>query len=249
VNGDNLCQYLDWDSNFFGFRIARCTQERLTPESVQAIIDWCKFHRIDCLYFLGDVSDGSTIILAHDNKFRLMDIRLEFENNLGNFSTEEDALFSDEIRQCSEDDIAALRAMAGVNHHDSRFYYDKRFPTSLCNALYETWIEKSCRGYADVVFVSTVQGKPAGYCSCHIREQNIGEIGLLGVGSNWQGMGLSQKLIDRSLAWFAARGVTRVKVVTQGRNFSAQRLYQRKGFLTRSMQLWYHRWFSPQKSK
>jgi len=32
-------------------------------------------------------------------------------------------------------------------------------------------------------------------------------------------------------------------VVTQGRNLAAQRLYQRNGFVTASLQLWYHRWF------
>jgi hypothetical protein len=36
-----------------------------------------------------------------------------------------------------------------------------------------------------------------------------------------------------------------VNVVTQGRNSKAQRLYERCGFLTRSVQLWYHRWFMP----
>ena len=28
-----------------------------------------------------------------------------------------------------------------------------------------------------------------------------------------------------------------------GRNLAAQRLYQRSGFVTASLQLWYHRWF------
>ena len=34
-----------------------------------------------------------------------------------------------------------------------------------------------------------------------------------------------------------------MKVVTQGRNIAGQRLYQRCGFLTRSVELWYHKWY------
>jgi ribosomal protein S18 acetylase RimI-like enzyme len=33
-------------------------------------------------------------------------------------------------------------------------------------------------------------------------------------------------------------------VVTQGRNIASQRLYQKHGFVTQSIQLWYHRWTS-----
>jgi hypothetical protein len=36
-----------------------------------------------------------------------------------------------------------------------------------------------------------------------------------------------------------------VKTVTQGRNIPAQRTYQRCGFQTAAVQLWYHRWFDP----
>jgi RimJ/RimL family protein N-acetyltransferase len=45
------------------------------------------------------------------------------------------------------------------------------------------------------------------------------------------------------MSWFAGQDIKTVHVVTQGRNTRAQRLYQRCGFVTRSMELWYHRWF------
>jgi ribosomal protein S18 acetylase RimI-like enzyme len=42
--------------------------------------------------------------------------------------------------------------------------------------------------------------------------------------------------------WFSEEGVEVVSVVTQARNVRAQRLYQRYGFTTRSVKLWFHRW-------
>jgi dTDP-4-amino-4,6-dideoxy-D-galactose acyltransferase len=49
--------------------------------------------------------------------------------------------------------------------------------------------------------------------------------------------------VNASLGWFAQHGCDRVQVVTQGRNLAAQRLYQRAGFLTADLKLWYHKWY------
>ena len=44
------------------------------------------------------------------------------------------------------------------------------------------------------------------------------------------------------MSWFAAHGVERVSVVTQGANLAGLRLYQSRGFLTSCVQLWHHFW-------
>jgi ribosomal protein S18 acetylase RimI-like enzyme len=54
---------------------------------------------------------------------------------------------------------------------------------------------------------------------------------------------LGRQLIDSSLEYFRQNGVERATVVTQGRNVDSHRLYERCGFLTQSVQLWYHCWF------
>jgi dTDP-4-amino-4,6-dideoxy-D-galactose acyltransferase len=242
---DSLCQYLDWDSNFFGYRIARITVDRLSQETIEPIMAWCNSHHIDCLYFLADALDAATARLAEDNRFRFVDIRATFEKQFQGELVGGDRVFQGVIRLSTPDDIPALRAIARVGHRDSRFYYDSNFPVALSDALYETWIEKSCNGYANAVLVAQVQGHAAGYVSCHLLDQTRGQIGLVGVSADWQGNGLGQELVNESLRWFIQQGVTRITVVTQGRNSQAQRLYQRCGFLIRSLQLWYHRWFTP----
>ena len=45
------------------------------------------------------------------------------------------------------------------------------------------------------------------------------------------------------LDWFRTQGAHEVTVVTQGNNRAAQRLYQQCGFLSRDLQLWYHKWY------
>ena len=238
----DLCQTLEWDSTFFKIKIAQVTKNRLSHEDMNQVITWCRNNKIECLYLLDDSDHAETTRLAEDNLFRLVDIRVTLEMTLRSISTVQ-GVFQGAVRLSMPQDVPALRAIARTSYHDSRFYYDQNFPRPLCDALYETWIEKSCHGYADSVLVAELSGRPVGYISCHLLGQRKGKIGLIGVVSDSQGKGIGQRLISESLRWFSMQGVEHVTVVTQGRNRRAQSSYQRCGFITRSVQLWYHKWF------
>jgi dTDP-4-amino-4,6-dideoxy-D-galactose acyltransferase len=240
---DDPCEYLEWDSRFFGFRIARVTTNRLTPERLKAIRSWCEAMRIACLYFLADSSDRRTAWLAHEASFRLVDLRVTLESDVKGLNSGRDAGGTYAVRPSTPADIQVLRTIARQSHHASRFYYDPNFPTALCDALYETWITKSCEGYADVVLVPELGGRVAGYVSCHLGGNGTGRIGLLAVAPDAQSQGIGRLLVEASRRWFAQQGMGRATVVTQGRNADAQRLYQRGGFITRSVEEWHHRWF------
>lgn len=243
MEANGLCQYLNWDSDFFGYRIARVVANRLSQDSVGPILRWCETHNIDCLYFLGDLTDETTVRLAEDNRFRLVDVRITLENRLESAIEPRAGGSQAIIRPFIPEDHADLRAIARSSFRFTRFYFDLNFPESLCDALYETWTERSCSGYADVVLVAEVGGQAVGYITCHLPDQTQGQIGLIAVSADWQGRGLGQELVSASLRWFAERGVTQALVATQVRNRRAQRAFQKCGFVTQSAYLWYHRWF------
>jgi dTDP-4-amino-4,6-dideoxy-D-galactose acyltransferase len=242
MSAESICEYLEWDSQFFGQRIARVKISRLTEEQVEEIDDWCSANEIDCLYFMADSSDQRTARLAQDNHFRFVDVRVTLELPKGTSCQPDVAHLP--VRTAVESDIPALRALARNSHRDSRFYYDGHFPQNLCDQLYEIWIEKSCRGWANHVLVAGEDGKVEGYVTCHLQDRGCGQIGLLGVGEHAQGKGLGKDLLSQAVQWFAQQGVEKISVVTQGRNVRAQRFYQRCGFITQSVDLWFHRWFS-----
>jgi len=235
-------QLLEWDSDFFGLRIARVTTKQLTTEIMAAVSPACREQQVDCLYFLVSPEDTATIRQAEEQGFHLVDIRVTLERqiaaNPGTWQSEAPA-----VRLANAADIPALRVIAAANHRDSRFYHDGGFSLERCDELYATWIEKSCRGYADAVLVVDRGEGAVGYLSCHLQDNGTGQIGLVGVSSSCQGQGLGRHLLNESLRWFMAAGTSRIQVVTQGRNLGAQRLYQKTGFLTSSLQLWYHKWF------
>lgn len=234
-----ICQFLEWDSQFFGKRIARLQGNLLTVDTVLQAEAWCREQRVDCLYFLAGADDPQTIRLAEEHDFHFVDVRLTFEHPL---NKQVDFHVHPAIRLAQPGDLEQLKQIARGSYRVTRFYFDQNFNPTDADRLYETWIEKSCSGYAQAVLVYAEEGRIQGFVSCHV-DGNHGQIGLVGVAESARGKGVGVAAVQHSLNWFAGQGVTTVEVVTQGRNIAAQRLYQRCGFLTGKMELWYHRWF------
>ena len=239
--GGASCRFLGWDSDFFGMRIARILPHRLSRAKMARTLSWCRRRRIDCAYFLADAGDSPTIRLAEERGFRLVDLRVTLQREL------EDIVASPvpaglKFRFALPDDIPALEAIAKTAHRDSRFYADPNFKKSRCDALYRTWIRKSCGGYADAVWVAALRDAPVGYVTCHLRQKRLGEIGLVGVSGRTRGKGIGRRLVFEALRWLSEQGMRRASVVTQGKNAEAQRMYQRSGFLTQDVEVSYHLW-------
>jgi ribosomal protein S18 acetylase RimI-like enzyme len=231
---------LEWDSHFFGLRIARANAGRLSEESVGGLIEWAESEGVRCLYLLADAQHAPTARLAVRHGFEPVDVRLSlgWEPPAGRPALEASA----NVRCWREDDVPALRELARASHRDSRFYFDGRFSSELCDRLYEVWIEKSCRGWADHVLVAERQGRVAGYLSCHREADGSSRIGLVAVARDARGSGLGTELVHEIQRCMLAEGRAPCRVVTQARNVAGQRLYQRCGFLTEQVGVWYHRW-------
>jgi ribosomal protein S18 acetylase RimI-like enzyme len=235
---------LQWDSDFFGARVARVTSNRLTAESLAELRRWCGAERVEWLYFLADSDDRDTVVLAESAGFRFVDVRIELDLALASARRREPALRDGvRIRTATADDVAALRPIAAEVHTDSRYFFDPGVPRERARALYETWIERSISSdFADVVLVAELDGGAAGYITGRLDADASASIGLIGVGEQARGHGLGTALLDAWMVWATSHGAQRATVVTQGRNVVAQRLYQGVGFRTRAVFLWYHFW-------
>ncbi len=237
--------FLPWDTQHFGIRVARANDRQLDYYSLCQLEACCRLQSIDCLYFLVDAADQDTILELQRNKFDFVDIRMTFEHThpvtaprlvSKCFSTR----FSDER------DVARLLEVSRDSYVDSRFYYDRCFDKEKASQLYQIWLTKSlAAGSSDSVIVAEVDQEPVGFVVCHLnRLQGEGNIGLVAVADKSQGLGLGKAMLAHSIDWLHRRGMTRINVVTQGRNIAAQKLYQRSGFVSRSVELWYHKWLN-----
>jgi RimJ/RimL family protein N-acetyltransferase len=243
----DVCQSLEWDSAFFGCHIARVKSRRLTEEHITEIDNWCLDNNVRCLYFECESNDPNTTWHAENKGFHLVDVRLTFERmiadqGIGQITHNLDT--NVEIRSAYREDIDCLVEIARQRHHDTRFYYDQNFPRARCDALYETWLRRSYDGYADVVFVAILNDAPVGYITGHLDQTGkVGQIGLIAVADRVHGRGIGQKLVMQELAYFSQNAMQHARVATQARNYPSQRLYQRCGFKTQMVSLFYHKWY------
>jgi len=233
-----LCEILEWDSAFFGRSIARYRGAGCVD--VRVLCAECAQRGIDCVYILVDSCDTRSVAALNRAGVLLTDVRLTFERRIAESATPQRCGLP--VRPATPSDLPTLKRLASVSHHLTRFYADPHFPAGQCDRLYETWIERSCDGYADDVLVAQNGGAPVGYVTCHHEPDGRGRIGLFAVDGSHQGRGVGGALLAAAAASFTAHGVSTMTVATQLRNTRAVRLYERTGFAMRRADLWFHYW-------
>jgi GNAT superfamily N-acetyltransferase len=240
------CQFLDWDTEFFGHRIARVNGTLLEPDLVNSVLDWCQAQAIDCLYFLAESNDPQTVWLAQENHFSLVEIRITLERSLKDWDPDTRPHSSEDvlIRFAEPADIPVMQDIARTSYIDSRFYFDRHFTEENWQSYYATWVKKSCSGGADLALAAVKDGEVIGYITGQVdKTTNQGIYELTGVRQAERRSGVGQELFRSGLDWYVRNNVPGIWVATQGRNVPTQRMIQRHGFLTKSCQLYYHKWF------
>jgi dTDP-4-amino-4,6-dideoxy-D-galactose acyltransferase len=195
------------------------------------------------MYMLVDSNDPTTVRLAAEFGWRMVDMRVTLGTELSSVVKSHAP-----TRLANPGDLPYLKQLAMSSHTDSRFYRDGNFRSTACDDLYAKWIERSAgdRDFAGAVFVPEIEGKAAGYITCAMK-QGVGDIGLIAVDPTMLRRGLGTSLLAAAAGWFSDQGAERVSVVTQGCNIPALRMYEGFGFTIESIQLWFHWWRRPRK--
>lgn len=241
---DAPATFLPWDTEHFGCRIARANLRRLDAASWRRLEGWRRAEAIDCLYFLASAADQDTIFELQRQRFDFLDIRMTLEKKLQPPQpkpADENFLF----REAHEKDVSQLLEISRDKFNFTRFYADRCFDDGLAAQMYEIWLNKSLTmGSADRVLVAEFENQAVGCVVCHLnRPLGEGNIGLVLIEESMQGRGLGGKMLQYAAHWFYARGMRKVSIVVQGKRIPVQRTCQRCGFVTRSVELWYHKWF------
>lgn len=246
----SIGKFLAWDTDFFGKRIGRITGNYLDATKLQEVMDWADETQLDCLYFLANVDGIESIRLVEDGGFRFQALRTCVARSLDNL---ESITLPDAprliLRPAHTNDVEVLRPIAQHSYTWTRFYNDPCFSEKSCQQMYDIWLTKSIQGeYADYVVVAELDGKAIGYMTCKRDEDPDGSEGsfhLLGVEPAVRGQKIGQRVIVAAMWWLQTQGMTSVYLATQGRNIPVIRFYERLGFVSTSVQMWYHWWRTP----
>jgi len=236
--------FLPWDTEFYGLRIGRLNIHTLNDDALNRVNKWAAQEDLACCYFLSRSDDPDTVETAVQAGFRFTGVKVTLVHRL-TAELDEPANDINIIRPAVQSDLEKLRPIAMDSFTDSRFYTDGRFPLEKCSELYRIWLERSLlERYADLVLTGLVNGEAAGFIIGRFdQEVSRGIIDLIGIGPQARGQGLGRQLVGAADRWFRSQGATHSSVVTQGRNYAAQSLYQSCGYRTSLLEFWFHRWF------
>lgn len=240
----NYFEILEWDSVFFGFRVARMTSN-VTLIYVPTILKALVEQEVQLVYWAVEppMTDIQHSILKLGGVF--VDKKVTFMKTL---MTTPPAIPS-AIAVTSYDqtvmtvELSRLAIQAGLF---SRFQVDPRIGYDKFAALYQLWMEKSIRRELaeDVLVIhdDTRSHRPIIGVATVGQKNGRGDIGLVAVDGQYRGRGLARALMHATDQWFYQHHYRTAQVVTQGDNTVACHLYAKAGYTIDHVEWLYHYW-------
>lgn len=231
---------LDWDSRFFGYKIASVQASDLKPDKLSKILSDLKKESCKLVYCFVDPADEVTNNSILKLSGMLADEKVTF--SIQGFD-ENKSFTSGHIQPYTltypTDRIKDLALQSGIY---SRFKVDPGFRNNEYENLYTEWIVKSIdKSFADEILVYYDDNDEKGFISLSTKN-NIGSIGLLAVDERERGKSIGKKLINATFAYFISKAVSEIEVVTQKANRTACAFYESQGFKVKSITNVYHIW-------
>ncbi len=233
---------LDWDSQFFGFRVARTTDGTLTKDSVISLLDNAKKNNIKLIYCSILPSDELANQVAILHNAILVDKKMTYSYGVSKDSVIHQVV-SNKIKIYEETEanekLIPLALQSGVC---SRFKRDKNFPQGTSDKLFTIWIQNSVKKInASEVLVYKEGLEEIGLITLSLFGNYV-SIGLLAVDKFYQGRTIGRKLLDAALKKSIEWEIDTLKVVTQEANKVACIFYEKYGFKLDKVENIYHFW-------
>jgi len=236
MNPIEAFKLLDWDSNFFGFKVATISAPFLNKEEIADVCNTMKKETIHLSYWK---TPNEITEFPDQLNVNLADIACIYSIVLPLKTVKIDkhiALYSDDI---VSNELESIAIQCGVH---SRFKTDKRFAKGSYERMYKTWIEKSVnRLLADDIIIYKKEDKIAGIVTVYVKN-NIGFIGLFGIDESMRGIGIGKQLLNAAIAYFIDKKCDRAQVITQNDNKAACSIYEKCGFSIKQKSYCYHIW-------
>ncbi|MCE9563780.1 MAG: GNAT family N-acetyltransferase [Planctomycetes bacterium] len=239
-------QILTWDSDFFGFTVARINSSHRDGELEHALSE-LRTQNVRLAYWstaeaLDQVDRDHITQLGG----RFVDEKTTFHVDLQSDGApaKQPVVMAPVVEKyregMSREDLRALAIQSGEY---SRFAVDPNIPRAKFEELYTIWMEKSLtKEMAEEVLMIRDPGNRVVAMTTVGKKGTRGDIGLVAVDINFRGRQYGELLVRHALNWFDIHKYRYVQVVTQGVNTAACRLYAKCGFAVEKKEHFYHFW-------
>ncbi len=236
-------QFLDWDTKFFGKKIAQVKtgSPKFNKAWWEKIFAEAKDAGADCLYVRVPVDANNTIQYCQTLGARVLSNQVTLDKVL----TGEKLPLSDDICEGARTEhhpqlLDLCRDLSAL----SRFSRDPRFGPEAASRMYDVWIQESIQHkFEQKIWTSVSGGAFSGFLVAGLRAK-LPHINLVGVVKAEQGRGTGQKLMSQAAHWAQSLGGENLRVVTQDSNPAALVAYQKFGFKPYGSETILHLWFS-----
>lgn len=223
----NDIEELKWDSDFFGKKIGKITVQN--NDELTNI----KLNKYDLIYVFSDNSNLNYKLVDKKIVYIIDDL-----NTIENNNTLELTTFDKNI-----DDYNQLLDLTLQSGEFSRFKLDKNFSNGEYEKLYTEWINKSInKELAFDIIIKRLDNKVVGFSTLSKKTNELADISLVAVDSNYRGRGIAKQLIQQCIHLSKEKGFKKIQVVTQLDNNPANILYTHCGFKKDSLTYIYHIW-------
>ncbi len=231
---------LEWDTQFFGYKIGSVTLTNETPEDLLVAIlneESSSFRFISL--FLPENKTLSSRICEEWN-IALADQKVVFHKKLtrSSYTTSH----HEQIESVMYQDHTKFINLAVASGVQSRFRLDPHFSIIDFERMYEEWIKNTLSGQiADNCYTYSHQQHPIGVVTVK-KKKDYTNIGIIAVESNFRGKGVGNKLLYAAEKYSYENGFQEITLATQQRNIGACHFYQQNGYLPKTTTNIYHFW-------
>jgi len=231
-----LYRLLEWDTNYFGYPVAKVDQPAISQGTFNEIIE-------------GLISDGVRLAFCFSETAGDFDSPVAEIVNTGKRFHFIKKLEEREVKHYKNifaysklEPVAAMYKIARMVGENSHFMRDKRIGEFHSNGVYEIWLRNSLNGkMADQVFVCAHENTVVGLVTC-AKKSNYGTIGLIGTNPRFQKQGVGSVLLETAENWFFQNKISEVRIITQVDNLGAIALYKKMGYEIDKVEFTYHLW-------
>lgn len=233
-------QILDWDSNFFGFKVAKVSSSLTNEDEFHSLEQLLKENNVRLAYLFVEPGTKMDALLQSKNIF-LADEKVTYSKTINLKSDKE---VDEHIYLNDEEGVSEkMLDIAIQTSKHSRFRIDKKMPQNAFKELYFKWIQNAVKDFENVkLFVYNNEDTLKGLIYLKEINDKIGSISLIGVDHGYRGEQIGSKLIHQCEAYFKSINKEEVQVVTQKANELACRFYEKNGFIVKDVTNVYHWW-------